>query len=119
MKTGLQGKSVLVTGGASGIGRASCVAFAAEGAKVVVADKDLDGGEETACMIRDTGAEAIFVRCDVANAADVDALVKKTVEAYGRLDCAHNNAGIAGPTRLPKRLCGSVQTPLPMSQVMS
>lgn len=98
MKTGLHGKSVLVTGGASGIGRASCMAFAAEGAKVVVADRDLEGGEGTACMIRDTGAEAIFVHCDVANAADVDALVKKTVETYGRLDCAHNNAGIAGPS---------------------
>jgi NAD(P)-dependent dehydrogenase (short-subunit alcohol dehydrogenase family) len=97
MKTGLQGKVALVTGGASGIGRASCLAFAAEGAKVVVADRDLEGGERTVAMVRDAGAEAIFVHCDVSNAADVEALVKKTLEAYGRLDCAHNNAGIAGP----------------------
>lgn len=85
MKTGLHGKSVLGTGGASGIGRASCLAFAPEGAKVVVADRDLEGGEGTARMIRDIGAEAVFVHCDVANAAGVDALVKKTVETYGQV----------------------------------
>ena len=98
MKTGLQNKVVLVTGGASGIGRASCLAFAAEGAKVVVADRDLEGGKETVAMMRNTGAETIFMHCDVSNAPDVEALVKRTLETYGRLDCAHNNAGIAGPT---------------------
>ena len=97
MKTGLEGKVVLVTGGASGIGRASCLAFAREGAKVVVADMALEGGEETASRVRETGGEAIFVRFDVSNTSDVEALVKKTMEAYDRLDCAHNNAGIAGP----------------------
>lgn len=97
MKTGLQGKAVLVTGGASGIGRTACLAFAAEGARLVVGDKDFDGGEETAAMVRDAGGQAIFVHCDVSTPADVEALVGKTVEAYGSLDCAHNNAGIGGP----------------------
>ncbi len=96
MKTGLHGKVVLVTGGASGIGRAACLAFAAEGARVVVADRDSEGGEKTSAMVRKTGGQAIFAHCDVSMAADVEALVEKTVEAYGRLDCAHNNAGIAG-----------------------
>jgi NAD(P)-dependent dehydrogenase (short-subunit alcohol dehydrogenase family) len=97
MKTGLHDKVALVTGGASGIGRASCLVFATEGAKVVVVDRDLEGGEKTVAMVRDTGAEAIFVRCDVSNTGEVEVLVKRTLEAYGRLDCAHNNAGIAGP----------------------
>lgn len=98
MKIGLHGKVVLVTGGASGIGRAACLAFAAEGARVVVADRDLEGGQKTVAIVRDAGGDAIFVRCDVSRAADTEALVKKTVEAFGRLDCAHNNAGIAGAT---------------------
>jgi len=97
MKTGLKGRVVLVTGAASGIGRASCLAFAAEGAKVVVADICMEGGEKTVAMARETGAEAVFVRCDVSTAADVETLIKTTVQAYGRVDCAHNNAGIAGP----------------------
>jgi NAD(P)-dependent dehydrogenase (short-subunit alcohol dehydrogenase family) len=97
MKTGLEGKVVLVTGGASGIGRASCLAFASEGAKVVVADMTVEGGEETASMVRQAGGEAIFVRADVSKASEVEILVTKTVEKYGRLDCAHNNAGISGP----------------------
>ena len=95
MKTGLKGRVVLVTGAASGIGRASCLAFAAEGAKVVVADICMEGGEKTVAMVRETGAEAVFVRCDVSTAADVETLIKTTVQAYGRVDCAHNNnAGI-------------------------
>ena len=97
MKTALKGKVVLVTGGASGIGRASCLAFAGEGAKVVVADIAVEDGQRTAAMAREAGAEAIFVRADVSHASDVDAMVAKTVAEYGRLDCAHNNAGIAGP----------------------
>ena len=97
MKTGLEGRIVLVTGGASGIGRASCLAFVGEGARIVVADMALEGGEETASLARRAGGEAIFVRADVSKASDVDVLVAKAVEKYGRLDCAHNNAGIAGP----------------------
>jgi len=97
MKTGLAGRVVLVTGGASGIGRASCLAFAGEGARVMVADITPEGGKETVSRVRQIGGDAFFVRTDVGNTSDVDALVAKTVEKYGRLDCAHNNAGIAGP----------------------
>lgn len=92
----VQGKSALVTGAGSGIGRATAVALAAEGARVVVADIDLDGGEETCALVRAAGGEAFAVRCDVARSADVEAAVAATVRAYGRLDCAVNNAGIEG-----------------------
>ena len=89
-----EGKVALVTGGGSGIGRATALAFAREKAKVVTADVDVVGGEETARMIREAGGEAVFVKTDVSIAAEVEALVAKAVETYGRLDCAHNNAGV-------------------------
>jgi len=92
----LKGKIALVTGGGSGIGRASSLMFAREGAKVVVADVVVDGGEETIGMIKKAGGEAIFVKVDVSKAAEVEAMVNKAVEAYGRLDCTFNNAGIEG-----------------------
>ena len=92
----LDGKVALVTGAASGIVRQSALAFARAGAKVVVADVTVDAGEETARMIKDAGGEAVFVKADVSKAADVTALIAKAVEVYGRLDCAHNNAGIEG-----------------------
>lgn len=92
----LDNKVALVTGAASGIGRQSALAFARAGAKVVVSDITVDGGEETVDMIKNAGGEAFFVKADVSNQADVQALVDKTVETYGRLDCAHNNAGIEG-----------------------
>jgi NAD(P)-dependent dehydrogenase (short-subunit alcohol dehydrogenase family) len=92
----LAGKVALVTGGSTGIGKASSFAFAREGAKVILSDVNTDGGEETARFIRDSGGNAAFVKADVSLAADVDALVKKAVSTYGRLDCAFNNAGIAG-----------------------
>jgi len=94
----VDGKVALVTGAGSGIGRASAQAFVREGAKVVVADVVVEGGEETIQMIRADGGEAIFVRCDVSKAADVEAAVQAAVDTYGKLDCAHNNAGIEGPT---------------------
>jgi NAD(P)-dependent dehydrogenase (short-subunit alcohol dehydrogenase family) len=90
------GKVALVTGGGSGIGRASALAFAREGAKVVVADVAVEGGEETVRLIQQSGGEAIFGKTDVSRAAEVEALVSRAVQTYGRLDCAHNNAGIEG-----------------------
>lgn len=93
----VSGKVALVTGGGSGIGRASALVFAREGAKVVVADLIAEGGQETANLIRQAGGEAIFIQTDVAKADAVEALVQGAVSAYGRLDCAHNNAGIEGP----------------------
>jgi NAD(P)-dependent dehydrogenase (short-subunit alcohol dehydrogenase family) len=92
----MEGKVALVTGAGSGIGRASALAFAREGAKVVVSDVVVEGGEETVRLIKQNGGDAIFVKADVSKAADVEALVNKTVEVYGRLDYAHNNAGIEG-----------------------
>jgi NAD(P)-dependent dehydrogenase (short-subunit alcohol dehydrogenase family) len=92
-----EGKVSLVTGAASGIGRASALAFAREGASVVVADVDTAGGAETVKQIEGHGGGAVFVETDVSKAADVDALVERTLHTYGRLDLAHNNAGILGP----------------------
>lgn len=93
----LQGKVALVTGGSSGIGRAAALAFAKEGAKVVVtADKNVTGGEETVKMIKQVGGEATFIKVDIAKAAEVEAMIAKTIELYGRLDCAYNNAGVPG-----------------------
>lgn len=90
----LQGKVALVTGGSSGIGRATALAFAREGAKVIIAARRVREGEETVRMIVDAGGEASFVKTDVSRSAEVGALVSKAVETYGRLDCAFNNAGI-------------------------
>jgi len=94
----VEGKVALVTGGGSGIGRATALTFAREGAKVVVADVVVAGGEETVRLIKAAGGEASFVEADMAKAAEVEALVQKAVATYGRLDCAHNNAGIEGAT---------------------
>jgi len=90
------GRAGLVTGAGSGIGRAAALKFASEGAKVVIADVDMDGSEATKAMIEQIGGEAICVRTDVSQAEEVAAMVEQTVAAYGRLDFAFNNAGIAG-----------------------
>ena len=92
-----EGKVALVTGASSGIGRASALAFAREGASVVVADIDTSGGEATTAQIEANGGRAVFVRTDVSRSSDVEALVQITIDTYGRLDLAHNNAGILGP----------------------
>ncbi len=92
----LQGKVAVVTGGSSGIGRAAALGFAREGARVVIADVNIEGSAESVRMIEDAGGEAAFVPCDVSVASDVEAMVRKTVELYGSLDCAFNNAGIDG-----------------------
>ena len=90
----LEGRVALVTGGSSGIGRASAIAFARNGAKVVVADINVEGGQETERIIKQAGGDAIFIKTDVSKAAEVASMIDKTIEKYGRLDCAHNNAGI-------------------------
>lgn len=95
MKT-FEGKVALVTGGSSGIGQATAVAFAREGAKVVVASRREDEGQQTVLLIEEAGSQGLFVKTDVAREDEVVALVEKTVAAYGRLDCAFNNAGIDG-----------------------
>ena len=93
---GLSGKIAVVTGGNSGIGLATAQAFAATGTKVVIAD--IEDGTKTVESIKNDGGDAIFVRTDVSKSADIRALVKKTVETYGQLDFAVNNAGIGGPS---------------------
>ncbi len=96
MATELAGKVGIVTGGTSGIGRDAAVLFAKAGAKVVVAGRRDVEGKETIALIRAAGGEGLFVKTDVSQAADVRALVQKTVERFGRLDVAFNNAGIEG-----------------------
>lgn len=89
-------KVAIVTGGATGIGRAAAVAFAREGANVVVADVNTREGEETVRLIRDAGGDAIFARTDVSRSADWQRLVDDVMNTYGRIDVLFNNAGIAG-----------------------
>ncbi len=95
----LKNKVALVTGGTSGIGRATAIAFGAAGAKVVFSGRREAEGEATAALIRDAGAECLFVRSDVSIDAEIQALVEKTIATYGRLDCAFNNAGIESPIK--------------------
>lgn len=90
------GKVALVTGAASGIGRACAQLYAREAAKVVVSDVDDKGGQETVQLIKDAGGEASFVKADVSNPADCATLIQRAVERYGRLDYACNNAGVGG-----------------------
>ena len=93
----MQGRVALVTGGAAGIGRVPAQVFAREGAKVIVStDANINGAEETVRLIKGAGGEATFVKCDVSKVKEVEAMVKKTIEIYGSLDYAFNNAGI-GP----------------------
>jgi NAD(P)-dependent dehydrogenase (short-subunit alcohol dehydrogenase family) len=89
----LDGKVAFVTGAASGIGRVTALAFAREGASIVVADIDQQGNQDTASMIEDRGGQALAVSCDVTSGEDVQAALTKTVERFGRLDYAFNNAG--------------------------
>ncbi|MCC4265232.1 SDR family oxidoreductase [Oceanimonas baumannii] len=85
---------VLITGGASGIGRASALAFAAEGARVVVVDMNRELGEETAAQIRHQGSEAVFIEANVSKAIECQNVMQRTLESFGRLDVLFNNAGI-------------------------
>jgi NAD(P)-dependent dehydrogenase (short-subunit alcohol dehydrogenase family) len=94
-----EGKVALVTGGGSGIGRATALAFAREGAQIVIGNRNVQRGEETVSLIRDAGGTASFKRTDVLVAAEVKALVDHAVTTYGRLDVAFNNAGIEGEVK--------------------
>src|SRR5215475_3499478 len=92
----VSGMVALVTGSAAGIGRAAALKFAEEGARVVVSDVNSDGGNDTVALVRQRGGDAVFVEADVTRVADVEALVARIADQYGRLDCACNNAGIEG-----------------------
>lgn len=89
-------KVAIITGGGGGIGRATALGFAARGAKIMVVDHDAELGEATADLVRQAGGDARFARADVSKSADVQAYVKATLDAYGRIDCFFNNAGIEG-----------------------
>ncbi len=95
----LKDKVALITGGGSGIGRATALVFAREGAKLVLADLNLKGCEESVAMVKKAGAEAIAVECDVLRPGAAEDLVNRAVKQFGRLDCAFNNAGVAASTR--------------------
>jgi NAD(P)-dependent dehydrogenase (short-subunit alcohol dehydrogenase family) len=96
MQNKLAGKVAFITGASSGIGRATALAFAREGARVACADTDVERGRETAHLIEGRGGQARFVRCDVSSDRDVRAAIGATIEAFGRVDCAFNNAGVEG-----------------------
>jgi len=91
-----EGKVALVTGGGTGIGQATAIAFAREGAKVVIGNRNVDAGNAVVKSIRDAGGEASFLKTDVSSEEDVEALVELAVSTYGRLDAAFNNAGTGG-----------------------
>lgn len=92
----LDGKVALITGAGSGIGRATALIFAREGAKLMLSDIAAEGGDETLRMVKQLGAEALFVRTDVSKLAEVEALIGQVISTWGRIDCAFNNAGIDG-----------------------
>lgn len=96
MTQDMRKKVALVTGGSSGIGRATALSFARRGAKVVVADVSVKGGEDTVQMIEKDGGQATFIKTDISVAAEVESLIEGAIQTYGRLDYAHNNAGVMG-----------------------
>ena len=96
MSASLQGKVILVTGGGSGIGRATSLGFALRGAKVMVVDADAELGQATVDIITQRGGTSAFVQADVTKSGSVRDYVAKTIAAYGRIDCFFNNAGIEG-----------------------
>jgi len=93
----LDGKVALITGGGSGIGRATALLFAREGASLGIADCGLEGGRETVKMVEEAGGDALFIEVDVSQAADAERMVREVVSAYGRVDILHNNAAARHP----------------------
>ena len=104
MDVDFTGKVALITGGANGIGRATALAFANSGAKVVVVDRDSAAGEATAGIIRQQGAAAHFVAADVTKSAEVQGYVKTALDTNGSIDCFFNNAGIEGKVCVDNRV---------------
>lgn len=96
MSYSMDGKVALITGGSSGIGKATALAFTEEGAKVVIASRDAEKGEAAAEEIRQAGGEVTWIQADVSQVGQVEALIQRTVEIYGRLDYAFNNGGSGG-----------------------
>lgn len=96
MQFNFKGKTALITGAGSGLGRATAILFAKNNANVVVSDVNIDGGEETVRLIADAGRIAVFIACDVTNELEVNALIDKSVSDFGQIDFAVNNAGIGG-----------------------
>lgn len=105
----LASKVALITGGGSGIGRATALAFARAGAKVVVADIAVKDGEQTVAQIDQSGGTASFIRVDVTQATEVEAMIAFAVRTYGRLDCAHNNAGVSGRVGMRVAECSEAE----------
>src|SRR5215472_2204802 len=101
MDSNFQGKVALVTGGNSGLGKASALALARAGARVVISGRRAAEGEQVAQLIKDEGGEAIFIRADLSLKPDIEAVVAQTIRKYGRLDCAINNAGVEGTVFVP------------------
>lgn len=95
----LEGKVAVITGAAAGIGRAAAQVFAAQGARLILADIDAEGGEETVTLVEKAGGNAVFLPTDVTVPDQVEAMVAAAVEHFGRLDCAFNNAGLDGESR--------------------
>ena len=100
MKKRFQDKVVIVTGASTGIGKVAALEFAEEGASVVVAARSIEKGEQVVSQIKERGGHAVFIQTDVSQSASVRAMVAGTIAAYGRLDCAFNNAGIGGDIAL-------------------
>lgn len=100
MKKRFEDKVVIVTGASAGIGKVAALEFAEEGAKVVVAARSVDKGEQVVTQIKERGGNAVFIQTDVSQTNSVQAMVAGTIEKYGRLDCAFNNAGIGGDIAL-------------------
>jgi NAD(P)-dependent dehydrogenase (short-subunit alcohol dehydrogenase family) len=96
MQFDFKGKTALITGAGSGLGRATAILFARNSANVVVSDLNIDGGEETVQLITDAGGTAVFIACDVTNELEVNSLIQKSVSDFGQIDFAVNNAGIGG-----------------------